>query len=139
MRDSERIGADHQSVAANQSFGEEPVVLRGTGKREVRQPTFLVACLVGLLALASAGCVIVETFQADEEAQRSQANESRFDRAREGKGSGFVPEVTGDCDTDLAAIDEVREIRQEHGLDGPEQVALQQLVEASADCPDAEG
>lgn len=114
-------------------------MLRGTGERGKRYPSGLVACLLASLALASSGCVILDVFQASEDAQHSAPNESRFDRAREGKGSGFVPAVTGDCDTDLAAIEEVRDIREEHGLDGPEQEALRQLVTAAADCPDDDG
>lgn len=113
--------------------------MRGTAERDVRYPSGLIVGLIAFLALASSGCVIYEAFQASEHEQQAPPKASRFDWAQEGKGSGFVPEVTGDCDSDLAAIEEVREIRQEHGLDGPEQVALQQLVEAAADCPDNGG
>ena len=109
------------------------------GEQDVRYPSGLVACLLASLALASSGCVILDAFQAAEHEQPPPPNETRFDRAREGEGSGFVPAVTDDCDADLAAIEEVRDIREEHGLDGAEQVALRQLVAAAADCPDNEG
>jgi hypothetical protein len=96
--------------------------------------------VLAALLLALPGSLLYAAYDTSiEEARRAEERveaDHRFERARQGDGAGVVPGVSWNCAINRASLARVEETWTETGLDGPEQIALAQLVAAVADCSD---
>ena len=88
----------------------------------------LVLLLIGVQGVRS----VVE--EADRVRDVAEASPER-QAARAGGGAGVVPQVTGICERDLAALDHLwHEVIGTQPMDADEQIALRALVESSSRC-----
>ena len=102
---------------------------RPTTVRRLVGGVLLVLLLMGVQGVRS----VVE--EADRIWDAAEAEPAR-QAARAGGGAGVVPQVTGICERDLAALDRLwHEVIGQQPMDADEQIALRALVESSSDCP----